>query len=238
MKEDYLQKATDIHQYDANVVDWKKEGLNESPSRRFFQEYLKENLDVNNKTVLDVGSGMGQLFPFLKKLGATEIQGIEPSKNNVEVSNKLHPDIFVSEGSLESVSIDKKFDVVTSVMVFEHILDINRAFEKINQFLKPKGSFYLIVGDKKYNLTQRFDYELDVVELDNDTSVAKTVRPVGVLYDILRSLQSYINAGNNNGFSVEKHVELKPTEAFIQADPKYGQFKDIPICHLLIFSKN
>ncbi len=237
MKEEYLQKATDPHQYDTEAVDWKKEGLKDSPTRQFFQEYLEQDLDIKDKSILDIGSGMGQLFPMLKRLGAKTITGIEPSANNIAVSYELYPETQIFNGSLEQADLKETFDAAISVMVFEHIIDIEKAFLKIRSLLNPKGILYLIVADIQYHKSPRFNYVVEKMEVDSDTIVVKTTRPLGTLYDILRPLQSYIQTAEKSGFRLEKHIELKPTKKFISLEPKYAQFATIPICHLLVLRR-
>ncbi len=118
MTNEYFKYATNPYQYDAETMDWKKEGLPRSPTRQLFQEYLKTNLVVKGKSVIDIGSGMGQLFPLLKQLGAVEINGIEPSIKNVQISKYFYPDIEIYEDTLAKADIKKSFDVAVSVMVF------------------------------------------------------------------------------------------------------------------------
>lgn len=239
MPENFFSEATNPQQYDSSHIDWKTEGLKTSPSRRFFQEYLRKYLDIKDKSVIDIGSGMGQLFPLLKELGAKKIQGVEPSVNNVKVSNELHPDVPVMTSSLAEIPENIKYDDAISVMVFEHIGVIADAFKKINHLLVSGGRFYFIVADKKYHGTPRFDYSIESQEQGEGVVAIKTIRPrtSGVLYDVLRPLDSYINAAKENGFVLDNHIELIPTENYMKEAPKVAQFAGVPICHLLIFSK-
>ena len=96
----------------------------------------------------------------------------------------------------------------------------------------------MIVGDKNYNLTPRFNYGLEIKDLDNEVVVAKITRAWGAIYDILRPIVTYIKAGETHGFRLTKHIECKPTKPFITAEPKYQQFADIPIAHMLVFQKS
>ena|SRR3989338_2680004 len=126
---DFLKHATDIHQYDSEEVDWKTAGSKDTPSRQFFQEYLKKVLNVKGKSVLDIGSGIGQLFDMLKELGVSSVEGVEPSLKNVETSKKLYPTVEVFHGTLEQVEKSRLFDTAIAVMVFEHIIDLPSAFK-------------------------------------------------------------------------------------------------------------
>ncbi len=230
------EKATDPHQYDSLDLDWEKEGMLDSPARQFFHEYLEKNLeDLTNKSVVDIGSGTGHLSKLFLKLGADEIYGIESSHKNVEISRKLYPEMSVIEKPFENVKPERTFDVITIVMAFENMKDLNSSFQKISRFMKLRGSLYIVVGDKKYHTTERFGYTLEVEELDNDEIAIATRRPYGLMYDILRPVSNFIEAAKKAGFSLRKHVPLVPTQKFIQAEPKYKQFEGKPLGHLLIF---
>jgi len=237
MEENFLQKATDPHQYDSAAMNWEKEGLKDSPTRLFFQEYLKDNLDVSGKNIVDIGSGMGQLFPLLKQSGAAGIKGIEPSVHNVEVSKKLYPDVEIFTGTLQEAPETEKYQAAASVMVFEHISNLPEAFAKISKILATDGRLYLVVADRNYSLTPRFDYDMVIANNEDGSAVVKTTRPLGVIYDILRPLEDYIAAAGQQGFILEKSVPLLPNKVLISKESKYQEFSDHAIAHLLILKK-
>lgn len=232
----YLAKATDPHQYDSLEIDWGKEGAGDSPARQFFQEYLKRYLeDLNRKTVVDIGSGTGSLFTLFKNRGARSILGIEPSVKNIAISRRMYPDVPVFQGTLGEFRKKRKFDVAVAVMVFEHIIDLDSAFIQVAAMLNPGGILYLIAGDKEYQTTPRFGYELDVEEVGNSVVIVRVKRKYGLLYDILRPTSHFDKAGKQAGFVVRKHIGMKPTKKFLEAEPKYKQFKDIVLTHLFMF---
>ena len=231
--EDYKIKATNPQQYDSPDLDWRIDGGLNSPSRIFFRNHLKAHLeDLSGKNVLDIGSGVGHLFNMLFELGAKEIVGIEPSKRNVEESKKLHPNVGVHNATLEEYNPDgKQFDIVISIMVFEHILDIKKAFGLISDFLKHGSKLYLIVGDKEFHVQSRPDLEVDVQKISDDVTATKTIRPNGTMYDIFRSLDLYIQTANESGLKLVGNFELGPTVE------RPNNLDNKPSCHLLIFQK-
>jgi len=237
MVNDYFQQATNPHQYDSEMMDWKIEGLEKSPTRQLFQEYLESSLDIKGMSVIDIGSGMGQLFPLLKQLGATKITGLEPSVKNIQASKHFSPDIEVYGGTLAEVDTRELFDAAISVMVFEHIPDLTEAFKKVCAFLKPGGKFYLIAADKSYAVTPRFDYKLEIVDIGDGEVVVKTIRPLGALYDVLRPTDSYVKTAEIQGLVLEKKIEIKPTQTLMELSPKYLDFLEIPMSHLFVFRK-
>lgn len=233
------KKAVDPLQYDSVNLDWKKDGMPDSPMRQFFHWYLEQNIEnLTDKNVIDIGSGTGHLTKLFRKFGAKKIYGIEPSHKNVEISRKLYPEMIVDEVGLEETKIKKTFDVAVVVMAFEHMRNLNSSFQKIAQLMKPAGILYAIVGDKEYFTTERFGYTLKIEDLGNGEVAVATRRPYGVIHDILRPVSSFVEAAQKNGFSVTKNIPLTPTKKIIQVEAKYQQFKDKSLGHLLVFKHN
>lgn len=229
--EDYKLKATNPEQYDSPELDWTGVGSKDDSSRVFFRNYLVPVLeDLKGKSVLDIGSGVGQLFSTLQELGAGSIEGLEPSKRNVEHSRTLYPNIPINEGTLQSYTTDKVFDVIICIMAFEHILDIDDAFSKVFKMLKSGGSFYLMIGDLDYHMidhyskSTNFMVSVDVQVLGNNVVATKTIYPTAIIYDIFRPLQSVIDTGKGAGLELKEHINMTSSD-------------DPPSCHLLVFKK-
>lgn len=229
--EDYKLKATDPQQYDSPELDWRIGGNTNDPSRLFFRNFLQPELeDLKGKSVLDIGSGVGQLFPMLQEFGTSDIHGLEPSKRNVDYSRGLYPSVKIHEGALQSFAPEKLFDVTICIMAFEHILDIKDAFSRIANLTKPSGTFYLMIGDKDYHTqdhySKSFDFNVtvDAQELGDGIVATKTIYPSAIIYDIFRPLQTIIDVGIQAGFELHKHVPMTKTE-------------EPPSCHLLIFKR-
>ena len=228
--EDFKLKATDPNQYDAPELDWTVFGDENHSSRLFFRGYLLEELeDLSGKKVLDIGSGVGQLFNTLKSLGAEKIVGIEPSFRNFEYSKNKHSEIDVYNGTLEGFSTEDKFNTIICIAVFEHIIDMDSAFLKISSLLEDGGTFYLMVADFKYNNTTRvnsrgFEIVTETQKIDDDTVATKTHYDDGLIYDILRKLKSVTNSADRFGLKLIKNIDM------LSADGNLAW-------HFLIFTK-
>ncbi len=230
--EDYKTRAVNPQQYDSPDLDWRIDGDENAYWRIFFRDHLRPFLnDLPGKRVLDIGSGVGQLFNMLKELGAAEIVGLEPSKRNVEASRKTYPDIVVLQKPLEQFSSDAQFDVAISIMVFEHISNIDFAFSKVSNLLKGKGRFYLIVGDMECFIQSIPGAEVDAQPLPGGGYATKTVRPNGVMFDIFRPLASYINSAESNG------LKLVDQKGLVSTSEQHTSMGGKPICHLLVLEK-
>ena len=234
--QDLLQQATDFHQYDN--LHWEVSGAQDDPRRQWFRSVIAEHIpELTEKRVLDIGSGVGQLFPFVLQRGAAEVVGVEPSERNTTLSKQLHPDVVVHQTTLQDAQLDQWFDIAVAILVFEHIHDLAEAFQKVNTLLAPNGIFALMTLDKEYAETQRFGYTMEVEKLNDASSVVCTERSDGQLCDIVRTSQMYIDAAQKSGFCLQEDVPMIPRQSFLEACPKYLPFADTVMHHLYIFQK-
>jgi 2-polyprenyl-3-methyl-5-hydroxy-6-metoxy-1,4-benzoquinol methylase len=218
MNKNLSTKATDPRQYDSSEIDWTSRGAEDSPSRKHFRDSLESIIQPDgfqNKKILDIGSGVGQLFNFLKEKGASKVVGIDPSTRNIARSTELYPWAQSVCATLEEFvkNSSEKFDIAIAILVFEHIEDLHSAFADVKKLLNKEGTFYLIVGDKDFQTaedkTQRKN--LISVEVLNDLgdgaveikTVKKRPEGVSVLYDIFRPIEHFINAAEANGFKLQ-----------------------------------
>lgn len=131
-------------------VQYIREELAEKYGRStlFVGEQLK-GLDI-----LDVGCGGGLLSESLARLGAN-VTSIDPSPENIEVASwhaKLDPQtstIDYQNTTVESMAQnEKKFDVVCSLEVLEHVDDVKGFLQACFRCVKPHGSVILSTLNK------------------------------------------------------------------------------------------
>ena len=116
----------------------------------------KFNLNSSNKplktiNILDIGCGGGLLSEPMSSLGASVV-GIDASKKNIEVAkfhakkNKLKINYICA--SPEILKIQKKFDVILSMEIVEHVEDINFFIKKSSELLKKNGLMFIATLNK------------------------------------------------------------------------------------------
>ena len=116
----------------------------------------KFNLNSSNKplktiNILDIGCGGGLLSEPMSRLGASVV-GIDASKKNIEVAkfhakkNKLKINYICA--SPEILKIQKKFDVILSMEIVEHVEDINFFIKKSSELLKKNGLMFIATLNK------------------------------------------------------------------------------------------
>ena len=104
--------------------------------------YLND-LDIVFKNCLDVGSSTGSLLKMLKSVYGCEIIGVEPGDMFRKYSNKE------SINTVADISeVDGKFDLVTMVHVFEHLVNNHQEMlESIWDLLEDDGYLFGEVPD-------------------------------------------------------------------------------------------
>ena len=210
-------KATNPEQYDSPEMNWQILGAEEA------RQYFRDELDVfvesgllEGKKVLDIGSGTGQLFNWLKQKGASSVTGIDPATKNIAISTEKYPwaTSIVATLSDFAKNSTETFDLAIAILVFEHIQDLNTAFRDVNRLLENKGRFYLFICDKDFSLSN--DKELRsartesaeiVKDLGDGAVEVKTIRDLvdgsqSVMYDIFRPLESVKLAAKTSGFKL------------------------------------
>ena len=116
----------------------------------------KFNLNSPNKplktiNLLDIGCGGGLLSEPMSRLGANVV-GIDASKKNIEVAkfhakkNKLKINYICA--SPEMLKMQKKFDVILSMEIIEHVEDINFFIKKSSELLKKNGLMFIATLNK------------------------------------------------------------------------------------------
>ena len=116
-------------------------------------EYISSKVELEGKTLLDVGCGGGILAEALHDKGAivTGIDaagpGIEIAKHHAKKNNKL---IDYQESTAEDLiqKSSEKYDVVTCLEVLEHVPDPKLLVKTCINLLKPNGDLFLSTINK------------------------------------------------------------------------------------------
>ena len=103
-------------------------------------------------SLLDVGCG--RTFPMARKWMSSdaEIHGVDPVADQLAVPEG----VFVTQGSAEKVPYeDKKFDIIASCAVFEHLERPSKVFHEFYRVLKDGGKV-IILTPSKYDYVSLF----------------------------------------------------------------------------------
>lgn len=112
-----------------------------------YKTVLLKMIPKNTEVLVDLGCGMGRLFPeYSKKV--KKIIGIDFSPNMLSLAKNYNPSnskIKLLQSSLEQVPLpNNSADVVITSMVLHHISSPHLAIQEAYRILKPKGTLCVI----------------------------------------------------------------------------------------------
>jgi ubiquinone/menaquinone biosynthesis C-methylase UbiE len=116
---------------------------------------------VHPQTVLDLGSSAGGLSVALAQAGL-DVQGVEPSAAGVAAAQMRARRCGVATASFqvgvgESLPFgDRRFDLVASIAVLEHVQDVERVVQETFRVLKPGGHAYFEVPNYLFPLEPHY----------------------------------------------------------------------------------
>ena len=110
--------------------------------------HVINNIELNGKSVLDLGSGSGAWAALFKEHGAEKVYGVDFAKQMVKKANKRYaPNITFSMGDAGNLSNfeDKSFDIVTASFMLHGFNSEYR--EKILNEMKRIARQAVIIND-------------------------------------------------------------------------------------------
>jgi len=125
-------------------------------------QYIQNYVDINDDTnITDIGGNDGTLLEIFKNSTNKKLNllNIDPSKNLTKLCLDKGIEVNVNFFNYDtSLTIDKKFDVITSTNVFQHLKDINSFAQGIEHLLSNKGIWLLEFPYWIHNMeTNQFD---------------------------------------------------------------------------------
>ena len=92
---------------------------------------------INPGVVLDVGSAAGFILKGFENMGWEGI-GLEPNASMIKYGKEVL-EVKLQQGTLESVHLDQKFDLIIMIQVIAHLFDLQSSLMNINSLLKEGG---------------------------------------------------------------------------------------------------
>ncbi|KAA9039307.1 class I SAM-dependent methyltransferase [Ginsengibacter hankyongi] len=96
--------------------------------------------------VLDIGAAAGFLLKGFENKG-WKGTGIEPNNSMVEYGKNV-VGVNIRKGTVETIELEHKFDLIILVQVVAHIYDLQNSIDKIYNLLKPNGKVLIETWDK------------------------------------------------------------------------------------------
>lgn len=165
---------------------------------RHFQEFLKFILDNyrENFAVLEVGAGDLSLANMLIKNGVTDLTIVE---KNIDEKN-VNPAIKIHFSYLEEIDFSRKFDIIYSSHVFEHVTSIQEHVRKISEILNPHGKFIFSLPNFKKWIES---FNLNAFSQEH------------VIYPLIDNIETILSKYN---LKINKVIEFEDHSLFIESE--------------------
>ncbi|MBF97235.1 MAG: hypothetical protein CMJ13_08440 [Pelagibacterales bacterium] len=130
---------------------------------KFGINQLSQYFHKKNKfEILEIGCGIGLLLASLKeKFPSLSVEGIEPYKGGfgrLKIAKKIIPkNININYLNFENFNPKKKYDIIYSVNVFEHLLDWKLYLKKTEEWLKPGGINIILCPNYSFPYESHFN---------------------------------------------------------------------------------
>ncbi|WP_414052618.1 class I SAM-dependent methyltransferase [Macrococcus animalis] len=97
--------------------------------------------DIEGKTVLDIGCGMGKFIQYMLDMNPKQIVGLDISNNMISYAKDSINDERVSfvVSDILSFETETKFDVIVSSLAFHYVEDYEALIQKLNGMLNSAG---------------------------------------------------------------------------------------------------
>jgi 2-polyprenyl-3-methyl-5-hydroxy-6-metoxy-1,4-benzoquinol methylase len=160
------------------------------------------NRDIASCSILEVGSGTGELASVAAQLGVTTYSAIEPNPHLAEITRSKFPGAVVFENYLPEIPIQlqKSFDLVIAVHVIEHARNGYEARDWINSLWETVAENGVLVIVSPNSL----DFKMYFWDIDWSHAFPTTVNNLSQIYKdlsipIIRA--KVMRLGRTNGFS-------------------------------------
>jgi 2-polyprenyl-3-methyl-5-hydroxy-6-metoxy-1,4-benzoquinol methylase len=124
----------------------------QNPNIKLFNKIKAFIYENNLCSVLDVGCGKGDLLRYLRDSdiqNALKLHGVDKTNNKDENSIKYYVK------NIYDFSIDKKYDLTTSLAVIEHVEDVKEFMDHLIKYTKP-GAYILVMTLNERSLLYEF----------------------------------------------------------------------------------
>jgi 2-polyprenyl-3-methyl-5-hydroxy-6-metoxy-1,4-benzoquinol methylase len=127
-----------------------------------FSDLIDKKLEINGKSLLEVGCNDGSLLKILNQKNFKKLIGVDPAKNIIDRIDipgiELYSQFFNLEFSRKFLKSSKKIDVVVARNVFSHVPDIVSCLKAVNEILTDDGVFIMEFHEAS-KIVEEFHYD-------------------------------------------------------------------------------
>ena len=190
-------------------------------------------------SVLDVGTGEGQIARLAKAGGARRVVGVDPTAGQLGAARTRGGGASYARATATALPFpDASFDAAVACLVFEHIDDVDAAIAEIARVLEPGGRFCFFLNHPLLQTPGSGwidDQVLDPPEqywrigpyLPEAVTVEEVELGVHIRF-VHRPLSRYVNALAAHGLLITRMIEPAPPPGFLALATEYADAAAVP----------
>ena len=153
LKDNLNKKSADF--FEENALSYSKENYDKSLNIFMFErmksilEMTKKNLVNENKIIMDIGCGSGEINLELAKLGY-QGEGVDISQTMIELAKKkleYYPQWKFEVGSILDYNFERKYDLVIASGLIEYFKNEDTVLDNLYKIIKPNGILIINVSN-------------------------------------------------------------------------------------------
>jgi SAM-dependent methyltransferase len=233
-----VQTVSDIEAWEQHA-GWWQEGFTDGADPEYEEQILPIAAAhlAGARSVLDVGTGEGQVARLASRCGAEVVVGVDPTASQLKVAVARGGGPRYVRGVAEMLPFsDGAFDAVISCLVFEHLPELTPALAEIARVLGNGGRLLLFLNHPLLQSPGSGWIDDQILEEQywrvgaylHEEATMEELAPGVVLRFVHRPLSSYINAMAELGLYLERMEEPAPPEGFLVAAEEYREAATIP----------
>ena len=200
--------------------------------------------DITNKSILDLGCGLGHFSEELSKLGAKNVLGIDISEKEISYATSHHKPTNVEYKVLNALNLtelNQTFDIISSGIVVDYVENFDELLKQVYNCLNNDGIFVFsqvhpfstspkekrkwLCDEKSRYIYQLCDYSFEGKREMNYFD--------GKVEMYHRTFSTLINSILKAGFNIEQIAEPVPNDKELQKYP--DRIKNLHKPSFLIF---
>lgn len=174
----------------------------------------------------DLACGTGRIGVWLKQQGVKSIDGVDMTKEMVEIAHTKGVYRQLQIGNMLETSLEAAFyDLVTVVLADEHLADVHPFYTEVARITRP-GGYFAIVGYHPYFLMDGIP-----THFNRATGEAVTIQ----CYVHLCS--DHVQAGLKAGLALREMHESLIDEEWIAQKPHWSRYLNRPVSFAMVWQK-
>ena len=229
-------------------AQWWQEGFTEGADPEYVEQILPMAVEhlAGAASVLDIGTGEGQVARLAAAEDAQLVVGVDPSWAQLSVARARAGGPVYGRAAAAALPFpDGAFDAAVACLVFEHIEEVDAALSEVGRVLRAGGRFLFFLNHPLLQTPGSGWIDDHILEeqywrigpyLVEDLSMEEVEKDV-LLPFVHRPLSRYVNAMAAAGMFVRRMDEPAPPPGFLARAEEYREAASIPRLLFMLATK-